>query len=329
MVELLTDANIDTILSSLKKEENKQDKENKARKVQTYDFKKALRFSQDQIRTLTRIHENFARLLTSILATQLRAFVHISVTGVEEFSYEEFIRNVQKNSILGVFKAPPLQGNMVMELSPNVAYVMFDRLLGGQGNVSHNRSELTEIEISVIQRGFIKALESFKESWSSVVKLTPDLKELEVNPHFLSMSPPNETVIMVSLHAKIGDVDGTISICLPHVALEQVLPKLSARHWLANQKKTIEKHEVEALEKKLQSTRIVVKAILGKSKLEVGDLLTLKCGDVIRLNESYNDPVTILVDEKQKFFAQPGVSKGRMAVQVTDVYEKGDEFDDI
>lgn len=328
MVEFLTDENIDTILSSLKKDDSMQGKENKGKKVQTYDFKKALRFSQDQIRTLTRIHENFARLLTSFLATQLRTFVHISVTDVKEFSYEEFILNVQKKSILGVFKAPPLQGSMVMELSPNVAYVMLDRLLGGQGNVSHNRSELTEIEISVIQRGVIKALESFKESWSSVVKLTPELRELEVNPHFLTMSPPNETVIMVSLHAKIGDVDGTINICLPHVALEQVLPKLSARHWLANQKKTIEKHEVEALEKKLQATRIVIKAILGRSKIEVGDLLTLKCGDVIRLNESYNDPLMILVDEKQKFFAQPGVSKGRMAVQVTDVYEEGDEFDD-
>ncbi|MGB5944804.1 flagellar motor switch protein FliM [Paenisporosarcina sp.] len=328
MVDVLTDENIDAILSSLKKEEPKQAKPIKDRNVQTYDFKKALRFSQDQVRTLTRIHENFSRLLTTYLSTQLRTNAQISVTSVEQFPYEEFINNVQQKSLLGVFDAPPLKGSMVMEFSPEVVYVMIDRLLGGQGNISQKSSDLTEIEISVIQRIFIRTLTSFQEAWLSVIKLSPEFKEIEVNPQFLTMFPPNETVILVSLHAKIGDVEGIIKICLPHVVLEQILPKLSARHWLANQKKTIENHEMEALEKKLQATRLNVKAILGRSSIEVGDFLTLKSGDVIRLNESYTDPVIVLVDEKQKFFAQPGVSKGRMAVQVTGIHGEGDEFDD-
>lgn len=214
-----------------------------------------------------------------------------------------------------------------MEFSNDVVYVMFDRMLGGQGSKLHSRTDLTEIETSVIQRVFVKALDSFQEAWSSVVKVTPELKEIEVNPQFLTMSPPNETVILVSLHVKIGEIDGMINICLPHVVLEQVLPKLSARHWLANQKKAVETHEMAALEKKVQGTKLDVKAILGRSSIEVGDFLNLKVGDVIRLNEAYDDPVTILVDEKQKFLAQPGVSKGRMAVQITDVQEEGDEFD--
>lgn len=327
MADFLSDENIDAILSSLTKDEE-QERKNKERKIQTYDFKKALRFSQDQVRTLTRIHENFARLLTSYFSTQLRTLVHISVTSVDQVPYEEFIRNVQKQSILGVFKAAPLQGTMVMEFSPEVTYVMFDRLLGGQGDISHKSSDLTEIETSVIQRIFVKALGSFQEAWTSVLKLTPELKEIEVNPQFLTTSPPNETVILVSMQAKIGEVEGAIRICLPHVVLEQILPKLSARHWLANQKKAIESHEVAALEKKLQATKLEIKAVLGEAAVDVGDFLNLKAGDVIRLNESYNDPVTVLVDDKHKFFAQPGLSKGRSAIQITEVRGEGDEFGD-
>lgn len=328
MVNVLSDENINTLLSSLNKRGLNQDQVYKERKVQTYDFKKALRFSQDQIRTLTRIHENFARLLTSYLSTQLRTFVQISVSSVEQCPYEEFINNVQNKAILGVFKAPPLQGSMVMEFSPDAVSVTVDRLLGGQGKILGKSSELTEIEISVIQRVFVKTLNSFQEAWSSIVKLAPEFKEIETNPQFLTMFSPNETVILVSLHAKIGEVEGMIKLCLPHVVLEEILPKLSARQWLANQKKAIENHEVEALEKKLQTAKLNIKAILGKSSIEVGDLLTLKIGDVIRLNESYDDPVTLLVDEKHKFFAQPGISKGRMAVQVTGVHGEGDEFND-
>ncbi|UJF27112.1 flagellar motor switch protein FliM [Planococcus sp. 107-1] len=328
MENLLTDENIEALLATIKEEAPKPKVEMKKRKVQTYDFKKALRFSQDQIRTLTRIHENYARLLTSYLSTLLRSYVQISVTSVEQFSYEEFIRNVQKKSVLGVFKAAPLQGSMLMEFSPDVTYIMLDRMLGGQGDIAPEPNDLTEIELSVIERVFINALNSFQEAWSSVVKLNTELKEIEVNPQFLTTSPPNETVIQVSLHAKIGEVDGMINICLPHVVLEQVLPKLSARHWLANQKKAIESHEAVALEKKVQNTHMEVRAVLGKSMIEVGDFLNLKIGDVIRLDEAYDDPVVVMVDEKQKFFAQPGVSKGRTAVQVTAVYGEGEESND-
>ncbi|CEG24329.1 Flagellar motor switch protein FliM [Planococcus massiliensis] len=328
MENLLTDENIEALLATIKAEAPQPKVEMKKRKVQTYDFKKALRFSQDQIRTLTRIHENYARLLTSYLSTLLRSYVQISVTSVEQFSYEEFIRNVQKKSVLGVFKAAPLQGSMLMEFSPDVTYIMLDRMLGGQGDIAPEPSDLTEIELSVIERVFINALNSFQEAWSSVVKLNAELKEIEVNPQFLTTSPPNETVILVSLHAKIGDVDGMLNICLPHVVLEQVLPKLSARHWLANQKKAIESHEAVALEKKVQNTQMEVRAVLGQSMIEVGDFLNLKVGDVIRLDEAYDDPVVVMVDEKQKFFAQPGVSKGRTAVQVTAVYGEGEEVND-
>lgn len=326
MTDVLSDENIKTILSSIGKQRPKAI--DKKRNVQEYDFKKALRFSQDHIRTLSRIHENFSRLLASYFSAQLRTYVQVNVEAVEEVSYQEFIRNIEKKSMLGVFEAAPLQGSMVMDFSPDVVHVMFDRLLGGQGNILEKSSELTEIEISVIKRVFAKSLDCFQEAWLSVIKLTPELKEIEVNPQFLTTSSPNETVILVKLQTKIGNVEGIINICLPHVVLEQILPKLSAKHWLANQKKAIEIHEMEALEEKLQSTKMEIKAVLGQTTIELGDFLNLKNGDVIRLNESYDSPVTLQVDNKLKFYAQPGVSKGRMAVQVTEVSTQGVVFDD-
>lgn len=326
MTELLSKENIETILSAMGQQKPKP--VDKKRNVQTYDFKKALRFSQDQIRTLYRIHENFSRSLASYFSTQLRTTVQVTVEGVEQVSYQDFIGNVQKKSILGIFEAAPLEGSMIMDFSPDVAYVMFDRLLGGQGTILEKDSELTEIEISVIERVFSKAFDCFQEAWSSVVKLSPELKEIEVNPQFMTTSPPNETVILVTLHTKISQVEGTINICLPHVVLEQILPKLSAKHWLANQKKAVETYEVEALEEKLHSTKMEIKAVLGKSTIELGDFLNLKNGDVIRLDESFDIPVKLLIDDKLKFYAQPGVSKGRMAVQVTEVTAQGVMFDD-
>ena len=78
-------------------------KETEEKKVKVYDFKRALRFSKDQIRSLTRIHENFARLLTTFFSAQLRTYVEISVSSTDQLPYEEFIRSIPQNDDLKCF----------------------------------------------------------------------------------------------------------------------------------------------------------------------------------------------------------------------------------
>ncbi len=46
---------------------------------------------------------------------------------------------------------------------------------------------------------FEKAVVNLKEAWSSIVDIDPVLEDFEVNPQFLQMVSPNETVVVVSL----------------------------------------------------------------------------------------------------------------------------------
>src|SRR5690606_1870811 len=135
--------------------------------------------SKDQIRSITRIYENYARLLTTFFSAQLRTFVQISVATVDQLPYEEFIRSIPQMTILNVFHAHPLEGRMVMEINPNIAYAMLDRLLGGQGSGSTNTNNLTEIEISVMERMFIHALDRLSDAWKTIIDLEPHLDRSE------------------------------------------------------------------------------------------------------------------------------------------------------
>ena len=65
--EVLSQNEIDALLSAISTGEMDAEelKKGNDEKVKVYDFKRALRFSKDQIRSLTRIHDNFARLLTT------------------------------------------------------------------------------------------------------------------------------------------------------------------------------------------------------------------------------------------------------------------------
>src|SRR5690606_32477082 len=120
------------------------------KKVKVYDFRRALRFSKDQIRSLTRIYDNFARLMTTYFSAQLRTHVNISVATADQIPYEEYVRSVPNMTILNVIEIPPLDGRMIMEVHPGIAYAMVDRILGGQGTGFNNIENLTEIEIKLM-----------------------------------------------------------------------------------------------------------------------------------------------------------------------------------
>lgn len=328
MSEVLSQHEIDALLSALSSGEMDAEalkKEDAGKKVKTYDFKRALRFSKDQIRSLTRIFENYARLITTYFSAQLRTFVQISVSSVDQLPYEEFIRSIPTMTILNVYTAKPLEGRMVMEVNPNIAYAMLDRLLGGQGSGSTYTNNLTEIEMSVMEKMFINALDRLTDAWKTIIDLQPELDFLEVNPQFLQMVSPNDTVAVVSLSTKIGDVSGMINFCLPHVVLEPVIPKLTAHHWLSTQKKSIASKESAIIEQRVKKAKLPLIAELGHSTIKVGEFLQLSVGDVIRLDRSMNEELIVKVGDRKKFYAQPGVYKGRVAVQITEIIREDEE----
>ena len=325
MAEILSQNEIDALLDAITSgemnaEELKKDEE--TRKIKVYDFKRALRFSKDQIRSLTRIHENFARLLTSYFSAQLRTYVQIAVVSVDQLPYDEFIRSIPKMTILNVFAGPPLEGRMVLEVNPNIAYAMLDRLLGGPGVAPGKIGNLTEIDTMIMEKMFTNALENFQEAWKSIIDLEPKLELMEMNPQFMQIVSPNETVAVISFSTKIGDTTGMINLCLPHVVLEPIMPKLSAHHWFSKQKKAIGTEEYKNLQKKLHYAPLPIVIELGRSDISVLELIQLSVGDVIQLDKKIDAPLTAIVGQVPKYKVIPGTVKGKLAVQVTDVIEE-------
>lgn len=327
MVEVLSQNEIDALLDALSKGEMDAEelkKEETEKKVKVYDFKRAVRFSKDHIRSLTRIHENFARYLTTYFSAQLRTFVQINVVQVEQLPYDEFIRSIPERTILNIFLPKPLEGRMVMEVPLNIAGAMLDRILGGNGLASDevDLNSMTEIDTMLLERIFSKALMTLQESWKNVLDLEPEFETMETNPQFMQIASPNETIALISLSTKIGSTTGVIHLCIPHVVIEPVMPKLSMHHWFISQKKQESPKEMKSLQLHLNKTYLPVIAELGNSEITVKELLELSEGDVIVLDKSVKEGLAVKVGEKVKFVGTPGKIKNKLAVRISDVIEE-------
>lgn len=326
--EVLSQNEIDALLSAISTgemtaEELKKDEEDK--RIKVYDFKRALRFSKEQIRGVTRIYENYARLLTTYFSAQLRTYVDITVASADQIPYEEYIRSVPNMTILNVFEMSPLEGRMIMEVHPSIAYAMVDRVLGGRGTSLNKIDTLTEIETKLITNLFERTTDYLVEAWAGISTIDPVLSDLEVNPQFLQIVSPNETVVVISMNANVGETSGMMNICIPHMLLEPIIPKLSAHYWMESTSKQKLPDEIEAIEKKVKSASIEITAELGETQFMIEDFLSLAKDDIIELNHSIRQPLTIKVSGIPKFIGQAGKQNKKLAVQILDEYKEGDE----
>lgn len=326
--DVLSQSEIDALLSAISTGEMSADdikKEEEVQKIKVYDFKRALRFSKDQIRSLTRIHENFARLLTTFFSAQLRSYVQITVASVDQIPFEEFVRSIPNMTLINVFEVPPLDGNILMEINPNIAYSMLDRLMGGSGASHSNVDNLTEIETKIMTNLFERSFDNLREAWENIAEIDPILVELEVNPQFLQMISPNETVVVISLNTIIGETSGMINICIPHVVLEPIVPNLSVRYWMQTNTKVMSPEQTKMLERSVKQAQLPLSVELGVTDITIEDFLLMQIGDVIQLEQKITDPLLLRVGPLPKFTVQPGKKGKKLAIQIIDPLKGGDE----
>ena len=229
MTEILSREEIDQLLAAINAgNAEPQKKEPGVRKIKIYDFKRPDKFSKDQIRSISIIHETFARLAATSLSAQVRSMVHIHVAAVDQLTYEEFIRSIPTPTTLAIFNMDPLKCSAIIEIDPFITYPIIDRLLGGPGEGIKSLTELTDIETSIMERIIIRLLGNMREAWTTVIDMHPRLGQIETYPQFAQIVPPAEMVILVTLDTKVGDVEGMINICIPYLTVEPIIGKLSS-----------------------------------------------------------------------------------------------------
>jgi flagellar motor switch protein FliM len=325
LADVLSQQEIDALLSALNSGEIQASDiaDSSKDKVKVYDFRRAMRYSKEQLRSITRIHENFTRLLISHLSTQLRQFVQIEVDLVDQVTYHEFVASIPSRTIVNVFDVSPMDGRMAMEINPQVAYAMVDRLLGGQGDALNRNGSLTEIETVLIRKIFSRAFDMYPDAWENIEQIEARWEGIESNPQFLQIASPNDTVIIIVLKTTIGETTGRMTLCLPHLTLEPLLPKLSTQQWLYSMAKS-DAPQQEKLKQNLDTVDVNVIAELGKATLSVSDLLNLQVGDVIGMEMG---KLQVKVGHLPRYLGNPGLSKGRYAVQIDEViHSEGDDL---
>ncbi len=325
MADVLDQAEVDALLSAVDsgigpdtEPEVFSRSKAKQQEIRTYDFKRPERVSKDQMRSLEAIHEGFARNFGASLSAFLRTIVEVRVATIEQLTYSEFIHSLPNPTCFNLLDAPPLEGQLCLEISPLIVYPIIDRLLGGSNaELFIPQRPLTSIEWRLVKRITDRALSQLTEVWQTLVQVEFSLAETESNPHLVQIVAPNEVVVVIGLELKMGTRAGTMTLCLPFNVIEPVMGKLATQSWLAYQRKASSAAQRQQVTEHVKSAELEVRAFLASTTMTVRDLLELQPGDIIPTEKEATADLILQVENRNKFAGRLYQYKGMRAIRVT------------
>lgn len=324
MSEVLSQNEIDSLLSQMTNgavnvEDLLSDKYKKG-EVVNYDFRRPNRISKNQVRTFQSVHETFAEVFGYYLVSKLQTIVTISVTSIDQLFYSEFILSVSNPSCLYIFEIEGTDGHGILEISPQLAFTIVERLLGGSAEAQMKPRTITPIEQAVIRNVIDHILSDLRNAWRSISDLNFKYQRLEVEPDFVQIAPSSEIVIVISFNVNIGVHTYLMNLCFPTFALEDVLAKLNRQQvttTVVRQTTARMRENTEVIKQQIASTYLPVFAELGKSFISIRELLELKVGDVVKLGKKTDEEIEIIISGRRKLAAKPGSIDNKKAVRIT------------
>lgn len=292
-----------------------------------YDLTSQDRIIRGRMPTLEMTNEKFARMFRATLSALLRKVVSVSAISVDLIKFGEFLKTLPVPTSLHLFRMDPMRGNALIVFESKVIFTLVDIMFGGSGRnpFKIEGREFTAIENNLIKKVVLSALIDLEKAWKALIDLKVTYQRSEINPQFVQIVPPTDVVVVVNFEVEVEYSTGVIALCIPYATLEPIREKLQAG--FQSEQLEVDKAWVNRFRDGLMRASIDLVVELGRAQINAGDVINLKKGDVVPLNQHAFDPLDVFVEGVAKFRGYAGGYKGSQAVQISRVITRKEGID--
>jgi flagellar motor switch protein FliM len=290
--------------------------------IRTYNLSSQERIVRGRMPTMEIVNERFSRNLRIGLFNFIRRSPEVSVGGVQVQKYSAFLRELVVPTNFNIMAVRPLRGNGLVVCEPTLLFGVIDSLFGGTGKF-HTRIEgrdFSPTEQRVINRLVEVVAEEYKKAWRGVYPIELAYQRSEMQPQFATIATPSEIVVSTSFTLEIGDITGSLHICIPYATLEPIRDVLYSS--VQGDAIEVDRRWVKLLSHEIQAAEVTMVAELAKTEATVEQLLAMQVGDFIELDRL--PTITTHVDGVPVFECQYGTHKGKYALRVERSLRGGD-----
>jgi flagellar motor switch protein FliM len=268
---------------------------NKHTGPQPWDFRRPSSLSREHIRALQIAWETFGRQIGTVLTTGLRTVSTVTLSQVEQMTYDEYVNGMTIPSFIVVHQVAALTTPGLLVFEHDTAMRGIELLLGGKGTGTQPQRTLTEIESTLLRNLATRMLHELPYAFEAIAPLTSEVVALEANGQFAQIAAPSDGFVVARFEVKLGDIESTASMALPMAPL---IPILDAA--LATGHRDTDDVEARAARTRLGETlgEVYVDVNLHFAPVPVpsGVVLDLAVGDVLPLRHLVTDPLVMSAD---------------------------------
>ncbi len=318
MAKILSQDEIDALLSNVSGEEDELDHIQQQQKVSLYDFKHPNLVSKEQMRLLENIHEAVCRNFSVFLSAQLRMIVEMNLLAIDQIMYSEFVMSIAPPSCIYVNHVPEADSNFVLEINPQLAVFIVERLFGGRGGFMSTVRPISVIEQKIMRRIVDRISFEINRNWHMLADFNSEISRFESNPEFVQIVPSNEPVVVASMEVKIHGNSTLMNICYPYMLISNIVSRPEVQEKILFGAREPSEEEMDLVRYNVVNTPVDFKAVLGKGKVSIDEFINLKQGDVIRLDSRIDNSLPVFVNNKYMFDSIVGTHKKHYAVRILD-----------
>lgn len=282
-----------------------------------YDFRRPVRLAREDAHLLKVTMQTFGRQATTVLTTGLRTLSVLSLTQVDEMSYDEYLSGLAEVSVSAVLSMEPLQGKALLSVDLETLMVMIDHLLGGNGTESQPERALSDIEQMLIRHIFSRVLRELSYAFETIAVTKPNLLALESNAQFVQAAAPTDPVVVARMQLALGERISSADLCLPYAMLA---PALEAVNQSADRGEKIRQRSMAAARttQRLNDVEVDVSIRFDPIRLPSSQIGQLAVGDVLNLGHRTSKPLSITSATSTFAIAVPGASGKQLAALIVE-----------
>ncbi len=287
------------------------------RVVVSYDLTSQDRIIRGRLPQLDVIYERFMRSFRVSLSSALRKIASLNHASTDFLKFGEFINTLPMPTCMSVLRFNALRGSALFVIESKLAYALVDNFFGGADRpyTKIEGKDFTPIELSIVRKVVQLAIDDLEEAWASVEKIDCSFVRTEVNPQFVGIVPPTDIVIASTFDVELENANGTITLVIPYSTIEPIKQKLSTGFQVESDQ-TDKSLWTSIIRAQLLETEVDIKVHLGETTIALKDLMEMKAGDVIPLDQDATGEFDVQIEGVKKFKAYHGIHHGTVAVQV-------------
>lgn len=296
--------------------------------VRYYDFRRPDRFTREQLRILTDLHDDLAVRMSEAISGYIRVSIGLTLSEIVQASYEDFVEVTNEGYFVYSVSLDPFPRTSIIAISGDVAFAAIDRMQGGAGKKLRDPRPATDMERELLQKYLMPlVLDSVKGAWGEVEAITPRVVASDTSSTYLRIALPADACLTAEFAMKLGNAEGAIRVCYPFALVEPALAIIAANNTPPSAMVVRGPADDANVRRGLGNIQVPVVIELGGAKVSIGDVLGLQVGDVVPLGSRVDSEISVLVSGSRKYTGRPGLRGKRLAVRVTGFAASDDDDD--